>query len=108
MDGEFSLDKLNGLIGESPRVVHAIATQTRDEQGNPTYVVVAFIRSPVPAARCAVCEDEQSVHGAAKGLKDTLAKFGIEWSGAFKFCTPEELAKLKSDAQPSPGPIIAS
>ncbi len=102
------MHELHGLIGESPRVVHAIATQTRDEKGLPTYVIVAFIRNSVPEARCALAESEASVHDAAKGLKDTLSKFGIEWNGQFRFCTPEELAKLKAEAQPPPGPIVAS
>lgn len=106
---DFSMAQLNGLIGESPKVIHAIATQTRDEQQQPMFVVVAFIRNSVPHARCAVTESQTSVHDAAKGMRDTLLQFGIAWDGHFKFCTPEELARLKAEATPpASGPIVAS
>ncbi len=106
----FDMRALNGLIGEAPKVLHALATQSRDEKGVPTFIVIAMIRNSEPKARCALCESETSVHDAAKSLRDTLMRFGISWDGSFRFCTPEELKRLPGEAQaPQPtGPIIAS
>lgn len=102
------MDQLQGLIGETPRVVHAIATQMRDDKGNASYAVVAFIRHSQPAARCAMVESETSVMDAAKGMKTTLSQFGIEWNGEFRFVTRQELDTLKAEAAPATGSIIAS